>query len=94
MVCDIPELCKFLSIDSCQKRFLWTHKGVDLAPHSVVGLALQGGDSLRHFSQEILSGMPSAAQTLQVAHYIKEHYCEHLLWDAKWQLLCSTNLLP
>ena len=44
MVCDIPELCKFLSIDSCQKRFLWTHKGVDLFLHSVVGFVLQVGD--------------------------------------------------
>ena len=25
-------------LGSCQKRFLWTHKGVDLAPHPVVGL--------------------------------------------------------
>ena len=26
---------------SCQKRFLWTHKKVDLALHPVVGLVLQ-----------------------------------------------------
>ena len=32
------------SLDSCQKRFLWTHKGVDLAPHTVVGLVLLVGD--------------------------------------------------
>ena len=30
--------CKFPSLDSCKKRFLWTHKEVDLAPHPVVGL--------------------------------------------------------
>ena len=36
MACDVPEPCKFPSLDSCQKRFLWTHKGVDLAPHPVV----------------------------------------------------------
>ena len=35
---DMPEPYEFLSIDSCQKRLLWTHKGVDLAPHPVVGL--------------------------------------------------------
>ena len=23
MVCDMPELCEFPSLDSCQKRFLW-----------------------------------------------------------------------
>ena len=26
VVCDMPEPCKFPSLDSCQKRFLWTHK--------------------------------------------------------------------
>ena len=44
VVCDMPEPCKFPSLDSCQKRFLWSHKGVDLAPHPVVGLVLQVGD--------------------------------------------------
>ena len=44
MARDMPEPCKFPSTDSCQKRFLWTHKGVDLAPHLVVGLVLQVGD--------------------------------------------------
>ena len=43
MVCDMPEPCK--SLDSCQKRFLWTYKKVDLAPHPVVGLVLQVGDA-------------------------------------------------
>ena len=41
----MPEPCKFPSLDSCQKRFLWTHKEVDLAPHPVVGLALQLEDA-------------------------------------------------
>ena len=31
-------------LHSCQKRFLWTHKDVDLALHPVVGLVLQVGD--------------------------------------------------
>ena len=44
MACDMPEPCKFPSLDSCQKRFLWTHNEVDLAPHLVVGLVLQVGD--------------------------------------------------
>ena len=41
------KLCKFRSLDSCQERFLWTHKEVDLAPHPVVGLVLvlQVGDA-------------------------------------------------
>ena len=33
-----PSSCKFPSLDSCQKRFLWTHEEVDFAPHPVVGL--------------------------------------------------------
>ena len=41
MSCDMPEPCKFPSLDSCLKRFLWTHKEVDLAPHPLVGLVLQ-----------------------------------------------------
>ena len=45
MACDMPEPCRFPSLDSCQKRFLWTHKGVDLAPHPVVGLVFQVGDA-------------------------------------------------
>ena len=42
---DMPKPSEFLSVDSCQKRFLWTHMGVDLAPHPVVGLVLQAGDA-------------------------------------------------
>ena len=30
MACDMTELCKFPSFYSCQKRFLLTHKEVDL----------------------------------------------------------------
>ena len=40
MVHDLPRPCKFPSLDGCQKRFLWTHKEDDLAPHPVVGLLL------------------------------------------------------
>ena len=45
VACDMPEPRTFPSLDSCQKRFLWTHKQVDLAPHPVVGLAPQVGDT-------------------------------------------------
>ena len=41
---DIAEQCQFLSLDRCQKCFLWKHKEVDLALHPVVGLVLQVGD--------------------------------------------------
>ena len=42
---DMPEPSEFLSLDSRQKRFLWTHKEVDLAPHPVTGLVFQVGDA-------------------------------------------------
>ena len=45
MACDMPEQCKFPSLDSYQKGLLWTHKEVDLAPRLVVGLFLQVGDA-------------------------------------------------
>ena len=45
VACDMPELCKFPYLDSCQGSFLLTHEGVDLAPHPVVGLALLVGDA-------------------------------------------------
>ena len=45
VACDMPEPSKFLSLDSRQKRFPWTNKEVDLAPHLVVGFALQVGDT-------------------------------------------------
>ena len=41
MACDISEPRQFQSHDSCQKRFLRTHKEVDLVLHPVLGLVLQ-----------------------------------------------------
>ena len=52
VVCDMPEPCQFPSHYSCQKRFLWTHKEVDLALHQVIGLVLQVGDTEK-FSQAL-----------------------------------------
>ena len=45
VACDMPEPCKFLPLDSCQKRFLRVPKEADLAPRPVVGLELQIGDA-------------------------------------------------
>ena len=42
MACDMPEPCRFPSLNSGQKKFLWTHKEVDLALHAVV--VFQVGD--------------------------------------------------
>ena len=45
VTCDMLELCQFPSLDSFQKKFLWTHKQVDLAPYPVIGLVLQEGNA-------------------------------------------------
>ena len=45
MACDMLELCKFPSLNICQKKFLWAHKEVDLALHPVVGVVLQVGNA-------------------------------------------------
>ena len=48
MECDMPKPCQFPSLDSwqsCQKRFLWTHKDVDLNLHPVLDLVLHVGDT-------------------------------------------------
>ena len=47
VVCDLPKPSKFPSLDSCQKRFLWTHKEVDLAPHLVIGLVVRVEDAAK-----------------------------------------------
>ena len=59
MACDMPEPCKFLSLDSCQKRSLRTHKGVDLAPHQVIGLVLQLGDAKKFPQALAFEGLDS-----------------------------------
>ena len=38
---DMPKPCEFPSLDSCQKRFLWDYKEVELASYQVVGLVFQ-----------------------------------------------------
>ena len=44
MAYDMHEPCKFPSLDSCQKRFLWSCKEVDLTPYPVVGFVFKVGD--------------------------------------------------
>ena len=45
VACDVPEPCTLPSLDSCQKRFLWTQEEVGLASQPVVGLVLLVGDA-------------------------------------------------
>ena len=52
MVSNMPEPCEFLSQGTFQKRFLGTHKEVDLAPHQVIGPVLHVGDAEK-FSQAL-----------------------------------------
>ena len=45
VVCDMSEPCKFPSLDSCQKRFLWVCKEVDLPQQPAIGLVLKVGEA-------------------------------------------------
>ena len=69
--CDMPEPCKFPSLDSSHKRFLRIIKEVDLDPHPVAGLMLQVEDA-QTFSQalgfEILRDLQNLLAKLMVWH--------------------------
>ena len=55
VACDMLEPCKFPSFDSCQKKFLWTQKEVELAPNLVIGHMLRVGDmEFLHATEEFL----------------------------------------
>ena len=45
MARDVSEQCEFPSPNSCQKRFLWACKEVDLASHPAAGLVLHVGEA-------------------------------------------------
>ena len=70
MACDMFKPCKFPSLDSCERRFLWTHKEVDLAPHAVVGLVLKVGNTekcLRAFGFDSLDPFSGSASRVHVS---------------------------
>ena len=56
----------FRLFDSCQKRFLWANKEVDLAPRPVVGLVLQVGDTEKFPQALRLKSLDPFAQSQQV----------------------------
>ena len=96
VACDMPEPCEFPSIDSCQKRFLWTHKGVDLASHPVIGLVLQVGDA-ETFPKALGTTKPSC----QYLIYMKPEWnfeCLQFSWTHKcelhWSMPLSVTLTP
>ena len=64
MACDMPEPCKFPSLDSRQKSFLWTHREADLVPHPVVGLVLLVEDLMHLVSK---AWIPFSVSKLQVS---------------------------
>ena len=71
---DVPEPCKFPSLDSCQNWFPWTNKKVDLDPHTVTGLVSQVGDAEK-FPQalgfESLDPFFQSRQTGSMSHSYK-----------------------
>ena len=40
MMCSVPKQSEFPCLDCCQKKFLWTHREVDLALHQSLVLVL------------------------------------------------------
>ena len=62
MACDMPDLCKLPSLDSCQKRSLWTQEEVDLAAHPVVGPVLEVGDAEK---------FPQALSFVSLDHFLR-----------------------
>ena len=90
---DMQESWKFLSLDSCQ-RFLWTHKGVDLVPHSVVGLVLQVGDE--EFPQALDFEGPDLLFSQQTGSMFHSHRGgwrrqeTFKLWTCLWSWWCCT----
>ena len=74
----MPEPCKFPSLDSCQERFLWTHKEIDLSLHPVVDLVLQVGDAEK-FPQHLVSKalilfFSDSASRVHVSHSVMQEY--------------------
>ena len=70
---DMPDSCKFVSLDSCQKRFLWAYNGVDLAPHPVSGLVLQVGETEK-FPQALgFKGLDPCFQSQQAGSMFHSH---------------------
>ena len=55
---DMPVSFEFPSLDSCQKRFLWTHKEAGLAPHPVVGIVPHVRNAARFHQAPGLSRLP------------------------------------
>ena len=99
MSCSFPEPCEFPSLDSCQKRFLWTHKRVHLAPQPVVDLVHPVGDAERFphalrwsgsFSRSIAcgtvtmrGGIESLAVISLLASRVKDCWFKHGLLSAE-----------
>ena len=68
---DVPEPCAFRFNNSCQKRFLWAHKKVDLAPHPVVGRVPEIGDAeifLQALGLERLDPFSQSQQAGSMSH--------------------------
>ena len=56
VTCDMHKPGKFTSLDSCQKRFLWTYKEIGPAPYLVNGLVLQVDKTTLYFRRSPAPG--------------------------------------
>ena len=64
MACDMSKPCKFPPLDSCQKMFVWTHKGVDLVPHPVVEAETDSEQNLQYNGTHSLLMMKKISATI------------------------------
>ena len=70
MACNMPDPCRFPSLDRYQKRFPWSHKEGDLAPQPVIGLVLQVG-----YAESFLRHLVSKARILFFSRVSKQRPC-------------------
>ena len=73
MACDMPEPCKFPSLDSRQKRLLWTHEEIDLVPHLVNGLVLHVGDTEKLHRALGFESLDTFFQSQQAGSMFRSH---------------------
>ena len=89
----MPEPCECPSLDSCQKRFLWAHKELDLALHSVVGLALGVGDAVfSHICLGSLNVLSESASRVDPQHTAREEGADDKTFEKlKIELACEAE---
>ena len=80
-LCNMPEPCKFVSLASCQKRFPWTYKEVDLTPHSVVPSYFHINELLTKDHPSFKTAFAGFLGWLSEEGFHCSSYCVHSRWN-------------